>query len=267
MDKDAFYFPHFCNARHDRKIQRLRLELGVEGYGIFFMLLEVLRDQTDFSYPLDDIQLLSKEFDTSEQKVRTVICNYNLFEVDTKNNFFSPKMLVYLEPFFAMKNQRKQAAISRWAKKKCGRIAGEMQSKQSKVNKVKESKEKEFVPPTAEEIEEYGRQLGYKLDGRRIVEYYNSNNWMDSKNKPVNNWKMKVNSVWCKEECRIKEPIQAAPAADDINKIIDIYYTQLKHGMMTVEQFTEHYKAGKIPQEVYNTCLNSLKTITANNQR
>jgi hypothetical protein len=43
LSKDAYYFPHFYNARHDRKIKRLRKDLGIEGYGIFFMLLEVLR--------------------------------------------------------------------------------------------------------------------------------------------------------------------------------------------------------------------------------
>ena len=55
MEKDAYYFPHFSNARHDRKIKRLRKELGAEGYGIYFMILEILREQTGFKYPLEDI--------------------------------------------------------------------------------------------------------------------------------------------------------------------------------------------------------------------
>jgi len=110
--KDAYYFPHFCNARHDRKIKRLRKELGLEGYGIFFMLLEVLREQTDLRYPMDDLDLLADEMGTSEQKVRTVVCNYQLFDIDTSSNkdkFFSPKLLVYLQPYFTMKNQRIEA--------------------------------------------------------------------------------------------------------------------------------------------------------------
>ena len=100
MKKDAYYFPHFCNAKNDRKILRVRKELGIEGYGIFFMLLEILRDQTDFKYPIDDVDLLADDFGTSEQKVRTVICNYNLFKVDKKEKFFSPKLILYLHPFF-----------------------------------------------------------------------------------------------------------------------------------------------------------------------
>jgi len=92
MNKDAFYFPHFSNARNDRKILRLRRELGTEGYGIYFMILEILRDSTDYKYPLEDIDLLADEFKVSEPKVRTVICNYHLFEVDENQMFFSAKL-------------------------------------------------------------------------------------------------------------------------------------------------------------------------------
>ena len=108
MDKEAFYFPHFCGARHDRKIKRLRKELGTEGYGIFFMLLEILREQLDFKYPMEDIDLLAEEFGTSEQKVRVVICNYKLFEIH-EDEFFSPKLLVYMQPYLRAKAQRKLA--------------------------------------------------------------------------------------------------------------------------------------------------------------
>jgi hypothetical protein len=143
MDKEAFYFPHFCNARHDRKIRRLRRELGVEGYGIYFMLLETLREQQDLMYPMDDLDLLSDEFGVSEAKIRTTICNYELFEVDVDQKFFSPKMLVYLEPYFRMKEQRKMAGKASAEK----RISTTVQrpfnkGKESKVNEIKENENK-----------------------------------------------------------------------------------------------------------------------------
>jgi len=111
LEKDAYYFPHFYNARHDRKIKRVRKELGVEGYGIYFMLLEVLRDQSEFKYPLEDIDLLADEFGTSEQKVRTVIANYQLFEVDDDDNFFSSKFIFYLQPYLMNKENKRIAGI------------------------------------------------------------------------------------------------------------------------------------------------------------
>jgi len=60
MNKEGYYFPHFCNARNDLKILRLRKDLGEEGYGIYFMLLELLREQPELRYPCDDIDLLVK---------------------------------------------------------------------------------------------------------------------------------------------------------------------------------------------------------------
>lgn len=133
MEKEAFYFPHFCNARHDRKIRRLRKELGTEGYGIYFMLLETLREQQDLMYPLEDIDLLAEEFGVSEAKVRVAVCNYELFEIDEEKKFFSPKMIVYLEPYFKMKEQRKMA----------GRASAEKRMLNDRLTTVQQSKEKE----------------------------------------------------------------------------------------------------------------------------
>lgn len=147
MEKEAFYFPHFCNARHDRKIRRLRKELGTEGYGIYFMLLETLREQQDLMYPLDDLDLLAEEFGVSEAKVRVAICNYGLFEIDEEQKFFSPKMLVYLEPYFKMKEQRKVAGQKSADKRRGIEISTTVQQpfndRSTKESKGKESKEKE----------------------------------------------------------------------------------------------------------------------------
>jgi len=143
MQKDAYYFPHFCNARHDRKIKRLRKELGLEGYGIYFMLLETLREQQDLMFPMDDIDLLAEEFGTSEQKIRVTICNYELFELDQDQKFFSPKMLVYLEPYFKMREQRKLAGKASADKRMLNDRSTTVQQSKGKESKEEESKGKE----------------------------------------------------------------------------------------------------------------------------
>ena len=178
MEKEAFYFPHFCNARHDRKIRRLRKELGTEGYGIYFMLLETLREQQDLMYPLEDLDLLAEEFQVSEAKVRVCVCNYQLFEIDEDQKFFSPKMLVYLEPYFKMKEQRKSAGLKSAAKRLLNdsstgvqrpfndRSTKESKEKESKVNEIKEKESKvsfsEMLSPYALELNsEYDNFYSY----------------------------------------------------------------------------------------------------------
>ena len=53
--KDAYYFSHDSNARNDIKILRLRRSLGLEGYGIYFCLIEMLREQDDYKMSMSSI--------------------------------------------------------------------------------------------------------------------------------------------------------------------------------------------------------------------
>ena len=48
MGKDAFYFSHDCNARNDPKILALRSVYGAKGYGYFWMMVEIMREQEDY---------------------------------------------------------------------------------------------------------------------------------------------------------------------------------------------------------------------------
>ncbi len=120
MLKNAYYFPHYCNARHDRKLKRVIKDLGVEGYGLFFMVLETLREQTDFKFPMSDIDLLADEFGTSEAKLKALISSYDLFSVDGSERFFSPKLIFYLQPYFERSERARNAALKRWNKSKKG---------------------------------------------------------------------------------------------------------------------------------------------------
>lgn len=153
MKKDAYYFPHFSNARHDRKLKRVIKDLGIEGYGIYFMVLEVLRDQQDFKYPVADIDLLADEFGTSESKLSVVIKNYDLFEVDEQSNFFSTKQALYLQPYIERTEKARNMARKRWDNVKSAPKAlpeampehmpehSLSNARKGKESKVKESKE------------------------------------------------------------------------------------------------------------------------------
>lgn len=152
MNKEAYYFPHFSNARHDRKIRRLRKELGAEGYGIYFMLLETLREQQDLRYPLEDLDLLAEEFGVSEAKIQVAVSKYELFEIDESQMFFSPKMIVYLEPYFKMREQRRDAGLKSAAKRQLNGSSTVVEQKKVNESKGKESKVKEELVLTARDV-------------------------------------------------------------------------------------------------------------------
>lgn len=193
MKKDAFYFPHFCNARHDRKLKRVQKELGIEGYGIYFMLLEVLREQTDLRYPLNEIDLLADEFGSSEQKVRVVICNYDLFQVDENQNFFSFKMIIYLQPYFEKSERGRNAAKKRWENANAYTNALHEQSI-SNTSKVKKTKLKETkLKENKIKLREYVFLFQYELD--KLYTDYSEHevNWMLDK---LNSYKASVGKTY-----------------------------------------------------------------------
>lgn len=57
--KDAYWFSHDSNARFDKRMVRLRSKYDWYGYGVFWGVIEVLRDATEYRWEVDDIESLA----------------------------------------------------------------------------------------------------------------------------------------------------------------------------------------------------------------
>lgn len=158
MTKDAYYFSHDSNAKDDPKCVLLIEQIGLEGYGIFWVLVETLRDQPDYKYPFRLVPAIARKYNTTVEKVISVIKNYELFHTDEDNFFFSKSLIKRMQIYEFNKLERvtkaKKAALKRWDAqamlKQCSSNANAMLSdakkvKYSKVNKskVNDTKEKE----------------------------------------------------------------------------------------------------------------------------
>ena len=126
-----------------------------EGYSVFYQILEILREQEDFKYPLEDCDLLVDDLKTTEIIINSLIFNYSLFQNDGVF-FWSNELIESLQPYLKMKQQRIEAAqksVESRRKKALGlqttveRPLNETQTtvEQSKLkeSKVNETKEKE----------------------------------------------------------------------------------------------------------------------------
>ena len=207
MSKDCYYFPHDSNAKDDPKCVLMIEQLGMEGYGIYWMLVEALRDQPDYTYPVANIPALARRSNTSAEKVRTVVYNYELFTVKEDKIFFSEslnrRMLVFNE------NRAKRSAAGRlgmarrWGDNNV--ITPLLQSNSTVItSKVKESKVKEkesiekvatkrtaFVAPSLQEVKDYISEKGYTVDAQRFIDFYEAKGWMIGKNK-MKDWRAAV---------------------------------------------------------------------------
>lgn len=96
--KDAYYFSHDSNAKDDPKCVMLIEQLGLEGYGIYWVLIETLRDQPEYKYPISLVPAIARRYNTTAEKMRTVIGNYGLFTIDDEN-FFSLSLIKRMEEY------------------------------------------------------------------------------------------------------------------------------------------------------------------------
>lgn len=109
MANAAYWFKHDSNAKDDHKIMLMMDQLGLEGYGIFWVLIEVLREQDDYRYPVSLLPLLAKRYMTSTEKMRAVVMNYGLFIVFDDERFSSPALLKRMNAFDSFVESRRIA--------------------------------------------------------------------------------------------------------------------------------------------------------------
>lgn len=112
------YFHHDYNASNDAKVLFLRQQLGMEGYGIYWFILEQLA-QAGGSLPLKIIPVLAMQSQTQETKVRAVIDGYELFNVSA-DKFFSMRLNGHLEIRKLLSDKGKEGAVNRWGSESDG---------------------------------------------------------------------------------------------------------------------------------------------------
>jgi len=114
MKKEAYYFSHDSNARQDEKIIKLRMKLGWEGYGLYWALIEMLRDAKDYKLETD-YESIAFELRTECERIKSVIEDYGLFDI-REGMFYSTSLLNRMSLREDKSNKAREAAKKRWAK-------------------------------------------------------------------------------------------------------------------------------------------------------
>lgn len=86
-------------------------------------------------------------------------------------------------------------------------LESETKAKENRnITNIKERREdKSIYIPLLSEVESYFVENGYtKESALKAYQYYEVNNWKDSRNQKVKNWKQKMRGVWFKDENKIK---------------------------------------------------------------
>ena len=59
MSKDSYYFSHDSNAHTDPKIIDLLMDLKAEGYGVYWVILEMLRNENGYKLSNQDYNAIA----------------------------------------------------------------------------------------------------------------------------------------------------------------------------------------------------------------
>jgi hypothetical protein len=147
------YFSHDINAANDYKIIRLRSKLGAEGYGIYWMLIELLY-QNNNALPFE-CDSIAYALQTQCDKIESVVRDFGLFEI-VDNVVTCPSISRRLTEMNERSEKAKRSAEARWNKsekannqtdsiakeEQCDRNANALQthSEGNAINKIKENK-------------------------------------------------------------------------------------------------------------------------------
>jgi len=109
---DARYFSHDSGARNDEKIKKLRIKHGANGYGIYFMLVELLFEATDYVLGYD-LEALAFDIRVPKKIIKSVIEDFKLFVIED-GKFYSESLNRRVAKIIEKSKKGKESAIKRW---------------------------------------------------------------------------------------------------------------------------------------------------------
>ncbi len=134
--KDVGYFSHDANAHHDPKIIKMLAKHGWQSYGLFWAIIEMLRNESEYQLNTD-YDTIAYALRSDSELIKNIVEDFDLFIIDD-DVFHSAR----LDKCMAIKEEKsekaRQSSLKRWE-----RNANAMQTHTDRnASKVKESKRK-----------------------------------------------------------------------------------------------------------------------------
>jgi len=164
--KETFYFSHDYNARSDPKIIKLIMKYGMEGYGIYWSIIETLYEQDGFALR-SDYECIAFALRMDCDRIKEIIEKSGLFKVENEK-FFSESVLRRLKTRDLKSSKTRASALKRWSKDDANALRSESEGNAIKESKVKESIEKEEEKDISLSEEEIKKQEAEEYEKWRI---------------------------------------------------------------------------------------------------
>ena len=146
------YFPHDSNARNSDKLIRLRMRHKAAGYGVYFMILERLREEPEYT-SVKDYNMIAFDLREDASLIKSVVEDFGLFVFTDDGKYFysesfKQRMEIKDEQSRKKAEAGKKGLEKRWGNSKAiaNATGNDSNKRKEKERKEKESKEK-YPPP------------------------------------------------------------------------------------------------------------------------
>ena len=189
-----------------KRIKKLRAMAGGDTYLIIYLKMQLLAMKSDGVLTwtgleekfTDELALDLDEEPDNVAMTLVYLLKTGLAETSDNTTFFFPYAVENTGSEGASAQRwrdwkARQALESNTALTDCKQIAnGEIEKeKEIEIEKEIEKRDRKFVPPTQEEVEEYCNERNNNVDPQKFVDYYQSNGWKVGRN-PMKDWKAAV---------------------------------------------------------------------------
>lgn len=210
--KDAYYFSHDSNARNDQKILAVRMKYGIRGYGIYFGIIEMLRESKEYEL-LNDWSTIAYDLREPQSDIEEIVKNFDLFII-TEDRFYSESLKRRMLELDERRAKRSEAGRIGGLASASKRQAIVNDSSSSKVKESKVNKEKNinsaFAPPTQEEcLSFFSTNNSTEVNARNFFDHFTSNGWKVGGRAPMKDWQASARK-W------IRNPINQVQATPKI---------------------------------------------------
>lgn len=210
------WFKHQTNMRNDIKIRRLINRYGIEGYGLYNLILETIVEGLDADSPLpilqetaEDVASFYKSNTTKVEEIIVYMVNQGLFDFNEHNEIVCIKVYKYLQQSqtrsdkirkmieYVRKNMKDSETLylSETNMVKC---EDEMRRDEMRIDKIRIDEMREerhnstppqqqspFKKPSIQQVTEYFSSNGYASSPDEYYAYYSRTNWRTAAGKPI----------------------------------------------------------------------------------
>jgi hypothetical protein len=177
------WFKHDSNAGLDAKLKRLKLKYGMEGYGLYWYLLECIArtvESHNLTFELEeDAELIATDVNIHRDRVEEMMrfmVDQGLFE-NTEGRITCLKMSTRSDEYTQkiLRNSKSVRTTSRPAPDKVP---------PNRIEEKRIDKKERFVPPTLDELKAHLDAKGYtNVNPEAFIANYEANGWMVGRNK------------------------------------------------------------------------------------